>query len=235
MTSELSVDIFESMESEQSRRKQKCVWFFIASVLFLACFTDAAEKKCKAVTFGEGNYDVKGKCWETEPSTPELDVDSTCQSWTVRRKILRALKCRPGIKKFLDQKSYDCEPSKISDIGLTKVCPSKFDYVTKIIRNNKPCYVVYPNRQCVTYAKCDYQKDCSKTDDVTSACLPDRHRFFNVWVFCPASHRFELETLELPQCCTCREYKLCGGSGPMTAATNPRLPSVNSNSGGMMK
>ncbi|XP_061184310.1 uncharacterized protein LOC133192312 [Saccostrea echinata] len=187
----------------------KCAWFFIATFLFNACFTNATEKKCNEVRFGNGKYDVKNECWEKEPTKPNLAVRSDCQSLTIRRKILRALKCRPGIKKFLDQKSLDCEPSKVSDIGLTNVCPHKFEYVTRVARNSKSCYVVFPHRQCVTYAKCENKRGCSKNASVTSACLPDRHRFFNVWLFCPDDHRFELETLELPQCCTCREYKLC--------------------------
>ncbi|XP_061168969.1 uncharacterized protein LOC133178241 [Saccostrea echinata] len=186
----------------------QCVWFLFLTFLLGTSITDASEKK-GTIKFGNGKYDIKDKCWETKPTIPKLKVSSGYQSLEIRRRILRALKCRSGIKKLIDQNSCDCEPRKVSNIGLKNICPHEFEYVTTIYKNKKRCYVVHPHKQCVTYAKCKKKEGCSKNASMKSACLPDRHRIFNVWVFCPDNYRFELETLELPQCCTCREYWDC--------------------------
>ncbi|XP_062600382.1 uncharacterized protein LOC134262018 [Saccostrea cucullata] len=192
----------------------QCVWILVATVCLVICLTEASgDKKCDVIKFGKGKYDKKKECWKKEPTTPNLEATSVPQSLKIRRKIQRALKCRMGIKKFLAQKSCDCDPSKWSSIGLKNVCPIKFEYTTEIKRGGgKKCYVVFPSRQCVTFAKCDRKKNCSKrnqTNKLKSACLADRFRYFSVWIFCPDKHRFEYETVLLPQCCSCREYKLC--------------------------
>ncbi|XP_062615713.1 uncharacterized protein LOC134277392 [Saccostrea cucullata] len=142
----------------------KCVWLLVATVSFVICLSGASgEKTCDVIKFGRGEFDKKKECWKKEPTTPHLEVTSSPQSLNIRRKIQRALKCRLGIQKFLAQKSCDCDPSKYTDIGLNNVCPIKFEYATEIKRGRKRCYVVYPTRQCVTFAKCQTKKNCSKT------------------------------------------------------------------------
>ncbi|XP_048742943.2 uncharacterized protein LOC125656381 [Ostrea edulis] len=158
-----------------------------------------------------GYYDAKDMCFRRPPVNFPLSVRSTCQTPKVRRELEYALKKYPAVEESLRSSYIKCNLAYVNDIGLDETCPTYLQQVTQVYLGKERCDVVRPHYQCATFAVCKRTRSCAGPLGLSfaSTCLYDGFRQFRVWVYCK-SCGFKLIKLKLPQCCSCRKYKVCG-------------------------
>ena len=49
---------------------------------------------------------------------------------------------------------FSCIFSYYASVGIQNICPSDVAYPTKLEMYGKQCYIVKPEQQCISYAKC---------------------------------------------------------------------------------
>nr|XP_022338877.1 uncharacterized protein LOC111134271 [Crassostrea virginica] len=157
-----------------------------------------------------GDYYKDNACWKDGPYNPRLPVDDQCQSAAVKLKIGYLLKKNPAVEEEIKEKSLYCGDTYFTPVGLENICPSNIAYPTSVIYRGQTCYIVKPEKQCLTYVKCASKAGCSNAETPSSTCLMSYFRSFNVWVYCEDCG-FKLIELSLPQCCTCNSYQKCSG------------------------
>ncbi|XP_022338880.2 uncharacterized protein LOC111134272 [Crassostrea virginica] len=155
-----------------------------------------------------GTYDKEKKCWSEGPDNPELPVSDECQPASVQLKLEYLLKKNPAVQNAIKEKYLHCDKSYYTPVGLDNVCPSTVAFPTKVKVYDTECYIVKPEKQCISYAKCEAKTGCLSSNDYKSTCLMDSFREFETWIYCQTCG-FRLITLKLPQCCSCNKYDTC--------------------------
>ncbi|XP_052707230.1 uncharacterized protein LOC128182555 [Crassostrea angulata] len=155
-----------------------------------------------------GEYNKEDECWTDGPTNPDLPVGDECQSAAVKLKIEYLLRKNPAVNEEIKEKYLHCANTYYTPYGLDNVCPSEVTFPTTVEIYGKTCYIVKPEKQCLTYVKCDDAPGCSGSTTEESKCLMSYFRDFNAWVYCE-NCGFTMVKLRLPQCCTCNKYEEC--------------------------
>eukprot|EP00105_Crassostrea_gigas_P007382 XP_011421602.1 PREDICTED: uncharacterized protein LOC105324248 [Crassostrea gigas] len=175
-----------------------------------------------------GEFNKHDDCWESGPDNVDLSVRDERQSVGIRFIIGYLLRKNPFVEYAIKSRHRQCDHRQsFATLGLQSSCPSELSFPTKVKFLGKRCYVVQPEKQCVTYAKCSEKSPCHNgfgTGSERSKCLQDNFRTFHVWVYCER-FGFRLIQLNLPQCCSCNKFSLCVVS-PTTppGTTGPTIP-----------
>lgn len=175
-----------------------------------------------------GEFNKHDDCWESGPDNVDLSVSDERQSVGIRFIIGYLLRKNPFVEYAIKSRHRQCDHRQsFATLGLQSSCPSELSFPTKVKFLGKRCYVVQPEKQCVTYAKCSEKSPCHNgfgTGSERSKCLQDNFRTFHVWVYCER-FGFRLIQLNLPQCCSCNKFSLCVVS-PTTppGTTGPTIP-----------